>query len=122
VKSVKLLSILLTALIVMPVLAADAKNLAGANDAAPGQAVESQEDRSSPDAVKRPLRQAVKISPAVRTSPPRPDDSGKMRRVAPARAEAPLQNVPALKNLYPASPQDAAPDASPPQNGEAPAR
>ncbi|MBI3546789.1 MAG: hypothetical protein HY081_09410 [Gammaproteobacteria bacterium] len=64
------------------------------------------------------------MSPTVRTSPPLPDDSGKMRRVAPKRTEAPLQNVPALKNLYPASTQDKnpTPDAPPSQNDATPAR
>lgn len=44
----------------------------------------------------RPQREAVKLSPSVRQSEPRPEDGGKMKRVAPPRAESPLQNVPAL--------------------------
>ena len=44
----------------------------------------------------RPRRDAIKLSPHARESAPRPDESDKMKRVAPPRAESPLQNVPAL--------------------------
>ena len=49
----------------------------------------------------RPQREAVKLSPHARESAPRPDDSGKVKRVAPPRAESPLQNVPALMDPPP---------------------
>ncbi|MEW6331707.1 MAG: hypothetical protein AB1560_09630 [Pseudomonadota bacterium] len=49
----------------------------------------------------RPQREAVKLSPAARESAPRPDESGQMKRVAPPRAESPLQDVPALANPPP---------------------
>lgn len=49
----------------------------------------------------RPQREAVKLSPAARESAPRPDESGRMKRVAPPRAESPLQHVPALMDPPP---------------------
>lgn len=112
-QTAKLLSILLATFLISPVLAADTKN-----PPATEERVESSEN--SAEAVKRPQREAVKLSPTVHESAPRPDDSGKMRRLAPKRTEAPLQHVPALKNLYPPD-KNAAPNTSIPQ-GEAPAR
>jgi len=44
----------------------------------------------------RPQREAVKLSPQARESAPRPGESDQMKRVAPPRAESPLQHVPAL--------------------------
>lgn len=70
--------------------------------------VEPQNDQSPSDPAERPQRKAVKMSPSIRVSPPRPDESGSMRRVAPAGADSPLQDVPALK------------DVLPPGSGEAP--
>lgn len=55
----------------------------------------------------RPQREAVKLSPGIRPSAPRPDDSGKLKRAPPPRAESPLQNVPAL--MPPTSPSSAKP-------------
>lgn len=66
-------------------------------------AEEAQSERAE-----RPQREAVKLSPHARESAPRPDESGKVKRVAPPRAESPLQNVPALMD--------------PPPGGETPAK
>lgn len=54
------------------------------------------EEAQSEQRAERPQREAVKLSPHARESAPRPDESGKVKRVAPPRAESPLQNVPAL--------------------------
>lgn len=59
-------------------------------------AEEAQSERAE-----RPQREAVKLSPHARESAPRPDESGKVKRVAPPRAESPLQNVPALMDPPP---------------------
>lgn len=117
-QAIKLLSILLTTFFIFPVFAADTKNPSSSEEH-----VEPPTPANPSAPVKRPQREAVKLSPTVRESAPRPDDSGKMRRQAPARTEAPLQHVPALKNLYPSSSQDkkTAPETSAPQN-QAPAR
>jgi hypothetical protein len=53
-------------------------------------------DEAQPERAERPQREAVKLSPQARESTPRPDESDKMKRVAPPRAESPLQHVPAL--------------------------
>lgn len=53
-------------------------------------------EEAQPERAERPQREAVKLSPHARESAPRPDESGKMKKVAPPRAESPLQNVPAL--------------------------
>ena len=45
--------------------------------------------------------EAVKLSPQARESAPRPDESDQMKRVAPPRAESPLQHVPALMDPPP---------------------
>lgn len=63
--------------------------------------VEPQKDQSPSDPAERPQRKAVKMSPGIRVSPLRPDESGRMRRVAPAGADSPLQDVPALKDVLP---------------------
>lgn len=55
-----------------------------------------QTDQDSSQPAERPEREAVKLSPSAHPLPPRPDESGKMRRVAPPRGESPLQDVPAL--------------------------
>lgn len=109
-QTAKLLPLLFTAFLVSPVFAADAKKSASSEEPIESPAKPS-------EAVQRPQREAVKLSPKVHESAPRPDDSGKMRRTAPARTEAPLQHVPALKNLYPPSAQDknTAPNTSAPQ-------
>ncbi|MDO8597431.1 MAG: hypothetical protein Q7R45_12515 [Sulfuricaulis sp.] len=90
----------------LPARAADAK--ASASDEARLENVEPQKDQSSSDPAERPKREAVKMSPTIRVSTPRPDESGKMRRVAPARASSPLLNMPVPK------------DMPPPQGGEIP--
>ena len=61
--------------------------------------VQRQEDPSK--RAERPQREAVKISPHARKSAPRPDETGNMKKVAPPRAESPLQNVPALMDPPP---------------------
>ncbi len=115
-QTAKLLPLFFATFLIFPVFAVDTKNSSSSEEHIESPA-------NPPEAVKRPQREAVKLSPTVRESAPRPDDSGKMRRMAPARPEAPLQHVPALKNLYPPSAQDknTAPNTSAPRN-EAPAR
>jgi hypothetical protein len=58
-------------------------------------------EEAQPERAERPQREAVKLSPQARESAPRPDESDKMKRVAPPRAESPLQNVPALMDPPP---------------------
>jgi len=70
-----------------------------AGDEARSVNAESPKDQGQSGRAARPQRKAVKLSPAIRVSTPRPDDSGHMRRIAPAPSESPLQNVPALKDL-----------------------
>ena len=91
---VKLLLILSTIFMALPARAADAKAGASAGDEARPENVEPQKDQRSSDPAVRPKREAVKMSPTIRVSPPRPDESGNMRRIAPARADSPLLNVP----------------------------
>ena len=69
---------------------------ARAADKAVPENTEAQKKEESPKRAERPKREAVKMSPHARESAPRPDESGKMKRVPPPRAESPLQNVPAL--------------------------
>jgi len=88
----KLLLILPVIFMALPARAADAK--ASASDEARPENAEPQKDQSSSDPAERPKREAMKMSPTIRVSPPRPDVSGKMRRVAPARADSPLLNMP----------------------------
>jgi len=58
-------------------------------------------EEAQPERAERPQREAVKLSPQARESAPRPDESDKMKRVAPPRAESPLQHVPALMDPPP---------------------
>jgi hypothetical protein len=58
-------------------------------------------DQNRSGRAERPQRKAVKLSPAVHVSRPHPDESGDMRRIAPLPADAPLQNIPALKDVTP---------------------
>jgi len=58
-------------------------------------------DEAQPGRAERPQREAVKLSPQARESAPRPDESDQMKRVAPPRAESPLQHVPALMDPPP---------------------
>jgi hypothetical protein len=58
-------------------------------------------DEAQPEPAERPQREAVKLSPHARESAPRPDESDQMKRVAPPRAESPLQHVPALMDPPP---------------------
>ena len=74
-----------------------------AGDEARSVNAEPPTDQSQSGRVARPQRKAVKLSPGIRVSPPRPDESDRMRRIAPAPSESPLQNVPALKDLSPPS-------------------
>ncbi len=61
-----------------------------------GAAEEAQSEHAE-----RPQREAVKLSPQARESAPRPEESDQMKRVAPPRAESPLQHVPALMDPPP---------------------
>jgi hypothetical protein len=72
-----------------------------ATDKAQTENAEAQKKEDSPKRAERPKREAVKMSPHARKSAPRPDESGKVKRVAPPRAESPLQNVPALMDPPP---------------------
>ncbi len=74
-----------------------------ASDEARSVNAEPPKDQGQSGRAERPQRKAVKLSPGIRVSPPRPDESGNMRRIAPAPSESPLQNVPALKDLSPPS-------------------
>jgi hypothetical protein len=65
-------------------------------------------EEAQPERAERPQREAVKLSPQARESAPRPDESDRMKRVAPPRAESPLQHVPAL--------MDPPPGVKPPEN------
>lgn len=58
-------------------------------------------EEAQPRRAERPQREAVKLSPQARESAPRPDESDQMKRVAPPRAESPLQHVPALMDPPP---------------------
>lgn len=79
---------------------------ARAADKATPENSEVQKKESPPERAERPQREAVKLSPSVRQSAPRPDESDKMKKVAPPRAESPLQNVPALMDPPPGAKQD----------------
>ena len=91
-RTLKLLLILSVMFIIVPARAAD--------KAVP-ENTEAQGKESQPKRAERPKREAVKLSPHARKSAPRPDESGKVKRVAPPRAESPLQNVPALMDPPP---------------------
>lgn len=72
-----------------------------ASDETSPERVEPQKDQSPSDPVERPQRAAVKLSPGIRVLPRRPDESDRRRRLAPAEADSPLQDVPALKDVLP---------------------
>ena len=104
-------------LLILPVIfmappgrAADVKTGASTADEARPEDADSQKVQSPPARAERPKREAVKMSPTVRVSPLRPDEAKKMRRMAPARADSPLLNMPAPKDMSP-----------PPPGGETPA-
>jgi hypothetical protein len=104
----KLLLILPAIFMALPAHANDVKTDDSAGDEARPENAEPQKVQSPSDRVERPEREAVKMSPTIRVSPLRPDEAGKMRRMAPARADSPLLNMPAPK------------DMSSPQGGETP--
>lgn len=92
-RTLKLLLILSVICMILP---------ARATDKAPPENTEPQKDQSPSERAERPKREAVKMSPSIRQSPPPTDANGKRRRVAPpARSESPLQNVPALRDPPP---------------------
>jgi len=103
-----LLLILPVIFMALPARAADSKTGTNADDESRPENAESQKVQSPSDHAERPKREAVKMSPAIRVSPLRPDEAKKMRRMAPSRADSPLLNMPAPK------------DMSPPQGGETP--
>jgi hypothetical protein len=78
----------------LPVRAADAKTGASTADELRPENAETQKVQSPPDRAERPKREAVKMSPTIRVSPLRPDEAKKMRRMAPARDDSPLLNMP----------------------------
>jgi hypothetical protein len=90
----KLLLILPVIFMALPARAADVKAGATAGDEARLEDTAPQKVQNPPARAERPKQNTVKISPTIRVSPPRPDESGKLRRVAPARADSPLLNVP----------------------------
>jgi hypothetical protein len=67
-----------------------------ADEAARPESVAPQEKQKPSQRAERPKRAAEKLAPGIHPSAPRPDESGKMRRVAPPRDKSPLQDVPAL--------------------------
>ena len=67
-----------------------------ADESARPENLKPQKDQNPSPPAERPKRKAVKLSPGIHQAPPRPDESGKMRRVTPPRDESPLQHVPAL--------------------------
>lgn len=75
-----------------------------AADKAVPENTEAQKKEDSSKRAERPQREAVKLSPHARESAPRPDESGNMKKVAPPRAESPLQHVPALMDPPPGVP------------------
>jgi hypothetical protein len=83
----------------LPARAADAKVGVSAIDKARSENAEPQKDQSSSDPAERPKREAVKMSPTIRVSPLRPEEAGKIRRMAPARGDSPLLNMPAPKDM-----------------------
>lgn len=100
----KLLLILPVIFMALPAHATDAKTGASAGDEARPENAEPQKAQSPSDRAARPKREAVKMSPTIRVSPLRPDEDGKkMRRMAPARGDSPLLNMPAPKDM--SSPQ-----------------
>jgi len=89
-----LLLILPVVFLASPVLAADAKTGFSAGDQARPENSEPPTTQSPSNRAERPTREAVKMSPTIRVSPLRPDEDGKMHRVAPARHGSPLLNMP----------------------------
>jgi len=104
----KLLLILPVIFMTLPAHATDAKTGASAGDEERPENAEPQQAQSPSDRVERPKREAVRISPTIRVSPLHPVETGEIRRMAPARADSPLLNMPAPK------------DMSSPQGGEIP--
>ena len=103
-----LLLILPVIFMALPARATEAKTGASVNNESRSENAESQQVQSLSGHAERPKREAVKMSPAIRVSPLRLDEAKKMRRMAPARADSPLLNMPAPK------------DMSSPQGGETP--
>jgi|GEM_PF-2209765 len=97
----KLLMILPVIFMVLPARATEAKTGVSVNDESRPENAESQKAQSPSDHAERPKRETVKMSPTIRVSPLRPDESGKLRRVAPARGDSPLLNMPAPKDMPP---------------------
>jgi hypothetical protein len=95
----KLFLILPVIFMTLPARAADTKTGDSAADEARPEDAESQKVQSPSDRAERPKREAVKMSPTIRVSPLRPDESSKIRRVAPARGDSPLLNMPAPKDM-----------------------
>ena len=100
----KLLLILPVIFMTLPARAADTKTGTSADDESRPENAEAQKVQSTSDRAERPKREAVKMSPTIRVSPLRTDESHKIRRVTPARADSPLLNMPAPKDMSP--PQD----------------
>jgi hypothetical protein len=95
----KLLLILPVIFMAHPARAADVKTGPSAGDEARPENAEPQKVQSPYDRVERPKREAVKMSPTIRVSPLRQDETGNMRRMAPARADSPLLNMQAPKDM-----------------------
>jgi hypothetical protein len=95
----KLLLILPVMFMALPARATDAKTGASAGDEARPENAEPQKVQSPSDRVERPKREAVKMLPTIRVSPLQPVEAGKMRRMAPARGDSPLLNMPAPKDM-----------------------
>ena len=95
----KLLLILPVIFMTLPAHATDATTGASAGDEARPENAEPQKVQSPSDRVERPKREAVKMSPTIRVSPLRPDENSKIRRVVPARADSPLLNMQAPKDM-----------------------
>jgi hypothetical protein len=91
----KLLLILPVIFMPLPARAVDSKTGTSADDESRPESAEAQKVQSPTDRAERPKREAVKMSPTIRVSPLRPDESHKIRRVTPARADSPLLNMPA---------------------------
>ena len=102
-----LLLILPVIFMALPARATEAKTGASVNNESRPENAESQKVQS-PSGHAGLKRETVKMSPAIRVSPLNPDEAKKMRRMTPARADSPLLNMPAPK------------DMSPPPGGETP--
>ncbi len=95
----KLLMILPVIFMVLPARATEAKTGVSVNDESRPENAESQKVQSPSDHAERPKPETVKMSPTIRVSPLRPDENSKKRRVVPARADSPLLNMPAPKDM-----------------------